>query len=227
MRSIALCTMLCLSSAGLMAHEEQRAEKVSITSLNQPDPVFVPSGDQVSVNVRARSANTLRKLVVTLDGRNVTHSFSLVDSHSMTATIAGLRPGMNTFEVFMNKGDKRPAASLKVAAALSPAAACSAASFPVNALSGMNVAIVSATPVAATATVPEHCLVNGTIDAGRVGYPSSADSAGQCLYLCHQMAGAPAECLERKIRHTRRRWPGWKHSQHDRRFGQWLCRRGQ
>jgi feruloyl esterase len=173
MRSIALCTMLCLSSAGLMAHEEQRAEKVSITSLNQPDPVFVPSGDQVSVNVRARSANTLRKLVVTLDGRNVTHSFSLVDSHSMTATIAGLRPGMNTFEVFMNKGDKRPAASLKVAAALSPAAACSAASFPVNALSGMNVAIVSATPVAATATVPEHCLVNGTIDAGRVGYPSS------------------------------------------------------
>src|SRR5206468_391449 len=103
-------------------------------------------------------------------GHDVTSAFAAVSDEEMTGTLAGLKPGINRLEVLKNRGDREPAAQLKVARARAPSVACAASSLPAAALPVPNTAVTSATLVAATPTVPEHCLVTGTIDAGRVGY---------------------------------------------------------
>ena len=179
MRRILLIALLHGAVAGAVAHDGtvERPNAYSIASLNTPDPAFVATGNSVTVRASASSAASLRKLIVTLNGRDVTHALTTVGGQSVSGTVVGLMPGMNLFEVFKNNGERSPVASLKVALAQAPATTCAPVSFSTAAFPVANVQVVSATPVAATATVPAHCVVNGTINAGRVGYPSSASAA--------------------------------------------------
>jgi feruloyl esterase len=87
--------------------------------------------------------------------------------------VVGLQPGINSLEVFKNRGERDASAGVKVARAKAPSLACSPASFPASALPVPNTVVTSATPVAATPAVPAHCLVVGTINAGRVGNETS------------------------------------------------------
>ena len=91
----------------------------------------------------------------------------------MTGTVHGLQLGLNTLELFRTAHDRRSVATLKIARARAPTLACAAESFPAAALSVPNTVITSVAPVAATATVPSHCLVAGTINAGRIGAETS------------------------------------------------------
>src|SRR3954471_13889850 len=141
----------------------------TITSLNTPDPVFVTSGDAVPVSVTATPESAIRRTTVLLNGHDVTSALSPSGPGTVSGTVHGLQPGINTLEVLRNGNDKKPMASLKVSRARAPVLACSTASFPASALPVPNTAITSVAPVAATATVPAHCLVIGTINAGRVG----------------------------------------------------------
>ena len=173
MSRIALAVLLCAAASAPQAREVVPAADYTISSLHAPDPVFVASGDSVPVRVDAALPNSLRRLVVTLNGRDVTMVLAPAGPQSLAGTVTGLQPGANLLEVFKNRGDARPVARLNVARAQGPTAPCSSVSFAVASLPVPNVLITSATPVAATATVPEHCVINGTIDAGRVGTPSS------------------------------------------------------
>src|SRR3954462_14553263 len=149
-----------------------QADGFTITSLNTPVPVFVTSGDAGPVSVTATPESAIRRTTVLLNGHDVTSALSPSGPGTVSGTVHGLQPGINTLEVLRNGNDKKPMASLKVSRARAPVLACSTASFPASALPVPNTAITSVAPVAATATVPAHCLVIGTINAGRVGTPT-------------------------------------------------------
>jgi len=160
-------------AAVAFAHDD-RHDKADFTlqSLNTPDPIFT-AADSVPIRVGAGSSRAARRAAVRLNGHEVTSALAETEPGVLTGTVAGLQPGINTFEVFEDRRERHAAASLKVARAKPPALACSPASFPASALPVPNTVVTSATPVAATATVPAHCFVIGTINAGRVGNETS------------------------------------------------------
>lgn len=171
-----LClVLLCAAAIAGPAVAGQREETAgySIASLNTPDPYFVPSGNTVPITVSVASPGEMQRVVVKLNGDNVTSELLANGPETLAGSVSGLLPGMNLLEVFHDSRELRPVASLKVALARAPVVSCSAASFSAGSLPVPNTVITSVTQVAATSTVPAHCLITGTIDAGRVGYPSS------------------------------------------------------
>ncbi len=127
----------------------------------------------MQIKVTGKSDIAVLHAVVKLNGRDVTSAFERGAPGEMTGAVSGLRPGINTFELLANKRDRDAQAQLKVARAKAPMLACAAESFPSSALPVPNTVVTSVAPVAATATVPAHCLINGTINAGRVGNQTS------------------------------------------------------
>jgi hypothetical protein len=172
MRKVLAALLLCVAG-GALAGGSERGNTYTITSLNTPDPIFVTSGNSVMIRVGAEGTWALRRIVVTLNGHDVTSAFTTWDTDSVTGTVSGLQPGINTFEVFGDRHDRRPAASLKVALAKAPAVPCDMASFPASALPVPNTVVTSVMHVPAAGTVPAYCLISGTINAGRVGQPTS------------------------------------------------------
>jgi hypothetical protein len=170
---LVLALSLAVVAGGAHADQEAARSRYSIGSLNAPDPVFVASGDSVAIRVTADPGALIGKVAVRLNGDDVTSALSSSDPGAIGGTVTGLQAGINTFEVFESSHAKRAVATLKVARARAPAVACSVDSFPVAALPVPNTVITSVTPVAASGTVPAHCLVNGTINAGRIGAETS------------------------------------------------------
>lgn len=169
-------TALALAACAAAAEgSEKRA--FAIQSLNAPDPIFVVGGNSAPISVTGPSAQALKRATVVLNGRNVTTALTLNADGALAGTVSGLEPGINTVEVLASRHDKRPQAKLKIALAVAPALPCSGATFAAATLPVPNTVVTSVTPVAATATVPAHCLVQGSIDAGRVGSPSSGSAA--------------------------------------------------
>ncbi|HET7765437.1 MAG TPA: DUF6351 family protein, partial [Burkholderiales bacterium] len=172
-RSLSLSFLAFAVFAGsVSAHDDPTGRDYGLLSLNLPDPIFTGS-DSIPVRISASTDAAIHRARVRLNGSDVTSVFSSGGEGEMTGTVAGLLPGLNTLELFKARGDKHAVASLKVARARAPALACSLSSFPVSALPVPNTVVTSVTPVAATSTVPAHCLVSGTINAGRIGAETS------------------------------------------------------
>ena len=167
----ALLVALALIAGAALA--DPKPGGYSITSLNTPDPIFVTSGDSVPISVTATPASAIRRATLLLNGQDVTSALAPSGPGAMSGTVHGLLPGINTFELLKNASEKKPMATLKVAKAKAPVLACTATSFPASALPLPNTLVTSVMPVLATPTVPAHCLVSGTINAGRVGTPTS------------------------------------------------------
>jgi feruloyl esterase len=167
-----LPVLLAAAGGAAWAHGEGPGKaEYTIESLSLPDPVFV-SGDSLPLRVSAGS-RAIRRVGVRLNGHDVTSALFPDAPGTLTGTVAGLQPGINTLELFRTRKARHPVATLKVARARAPAVACSAESFPAAALPVANTVVSSVTAVAATATVPAHCLVVGTINAGRIGNETS------------------------------------------------------
>jgi Tannase and feruloyl esterase/Tannase-like family of unknown function (DUF6351) len=169
-RAICLSLVLAAFTGGAAAHQDETG--FAIQSLNLPDPIFT-SSDSIQVRVSAGSESVMRHARIKLNGDDVTSAFATSEPGAVTGTVFGLQPGLNTFEVFKSWGAKKAQARLTVARAKAPWVACTAASFPASALPVPDTVVTSVAPVAATATVPAHCLINGTINAGRVGSETS------------------------------------------------------
>ena len=172
----ALLVALALAAGAAVAGPavaQSTSRGYGITSLNSPDPIFVTSGTSMPISISAPDA-ALRRATLLLNGNDVTSALSPGGPGTMSGTVTGLLPGINTFELLKNAKEPKPMATLKVAKAKAPVLACNAASFPVSALPVPNTAITSVAVVPANATtgVPQHCLINGTINAGRVGTPT-------------------------------------------------------
>src|SRR4051794_14097758 len=165
------CTLLlALAMAAGGALADPQPSRYTITSLNAPDPIFVTGGDAVPISVTATPSSAIRRATLLLNGQDVTSALAPSGPGAMSGTVHGLLPGINTLELLRNANENKPMATLKVAKAKAPVLACNLASFPASALPVPNTTVVtSATLMAATSTVPAHCLVVGTINAGRVG----------------------------------------------------------
>ena len=185
--------LIALALAAGAAIADPNPSGYRITSLNTPDPVFVTSGDSVAISVTAPDS-ALRRATLLLNGHDVTSALAPSGPGAASGTVHGLLPGINTFELLKNAKEKQPVATLKVASAKPPVLACSTASFPVSALPVPNTAITSATAVAANPQtgVPAHCLVVGTINAGRVGTPTpTATPQSRYTYAINWQARLP------------------------------------
>src|SRR3954464_13721999 len=187
----ALLTALALAAGAAFADSKQSG--YSITSLNTPDPIFVTSGNSMPISVTAPDS-ALRRATLLLNGHDVTSALAPSGPGKMSGTVTGLVPGINTFELLKNAKEKKPRATLKVAKAKPPVLACSTTSFPASALPVPNTAITSVTAVAANTTtgVPAHCVVVGTINAGRVGTPTpTATPQSRYTYAINWQARLP------------------------------------
>jgi feruloyl esterase len=168
-RSLCLSLFAFALAGGAAAHD---ADRYSIQSLNLPDPIFT-AADNVQIRVSAGSSAAASRASVRLNGDEVTSALAETEPGVLTGTVFGLQPGINSLEVFRSRRDRSPEAGLKIARAKAPSVACAPASFPASALPVPNTVVTSVAPVAATATVPAHCLINGTINAGRIGNETS------------------------------------------------------
>lgn len=167
-----LAVALAVPPGSSAAHEGGSSPAYAIESLNSPDPIFT-GAESIPVRISADSEVAIARARVRLNGDDVTSAFLPSEPGAMTGTVAGLLPGLNSLELFKNRGDRHAVASLKIARARMPAVACSTSSFPTSALPVLNTVVSSVTPVAATSTVPAHCLISGTINAGRIGAETS------------------------------------------------------
>lgn len=165
----ALVASLAIFAAGVYADDEA-VSRYSLSSLNTPDPVFV-AGDSVPLAVSAPT-DLIHKVALRLNGDDVTSALSPSGAGSLAGTVVGLQPGINTFQLFVHSHAHKPVATLKIARAKAPAVACSMDSFPASALPLPNTVITAVTAVGAAGTVPAHCRIDGTINAGRVGTPT-------------------------------------------------------
>jgi len=165
-------SLVVASGSTVSAAAESGPQSYAIRSLNTPGPIFT-AADSIPITISADSTARIQRAVVRLSGHDVTSAFALTQPGVKTGTVSGLVPGINTFELFATNNEGQPVATLRVARAKAPVVACSTASFPTSALPVPNTVITSATPVAATPTVPAHCFVSGTVNAGRVGAETS------------------------------------------------------
>jgi feruloyl esterase len=188
-RSLCLSLFAFALAGGAAAHD---ADRYSIQSLNLPDPIFT-AADNVQIRVSAGSSAAASRASVRLNGDEVTSALAETEPGVLTGTVFGLQPGINSLEVFKSRRDRHPEAGLKVARAKAPAVACAAESFPASALPVPNTVVSSVAPVAATATVPAHCLVVGTINAGRIGNETSPGApVARYTYAINWQARLPA-----------------------------------
>jgi feruloyl esterase len=172
-RSICLLALTLVAFAGAaIAHDDDTDAGYAIRSLNLPDPIFT-GADSIQVKISAKSSAAVRRATLRLNGDDVTSALAETEPGVMTGTVSGLQPGINSFALYETAKARHAVAKLKVARAKAPWLACSTASFPVSSLPVPNTVVTSATAVAATPTVPAHCLVTGTINAGRVGKETS------------------------------------------------------
>ena len=205
---------LALAAGGAFAHGDDKGD-YTLRSLNAPDPIFV-SGDSVQIRVSAGSSAAIGRAGVRLNGDDVTSAFSPSEEGAMTGTVVGLRRA----SIRSSSSGRRGTGTTRSPPRRWPgprrrALACNAASFPASALPVPNTVVTSVAPVAATATVPAHCLVNGTINAGRVGN-EPAPAPRHALHLCDHLAGAPAGRLEQQVLHAGRRRHRRQRAEHDR-----------
>jgi len=169
-----LSLFIVLMSVGLAfscgANCTASAAPYTIQSLNTPFPEFVSSGNSVLVRVMGPSKKAVLNSSVRLNGKDVTRAFSSDgEPGSMTGTVSGLIPGVNIIQVYPSKKSKKVLAKLTVSTATLPQLDCSgltSLTIPPKLLPSPSdvVQITSAELTAATATLPEHCKVQGKIN---------------------------------------------------------------
>ena len=120
----------------------------------------------VSIKVTGPSNQSIRGAKITLNGRNVTTSLS----GTGTGEVSGLDVGSNTFLLFESKESNEPVAKLVVERATTPAMACAAlanlAKFPIKAAGSQGGTVITLAQLnPATATLPEHCQVQGLLQS--------------------------------------------------------------
>ena len=183
---IGLLLVMVFLSAGSAFSEANPiapAAPYTIQSLNAPDPEFVSSGDSVLVKVTGPSTKSVLNSSVRLNGKDVTRVFSSDGTPgSMTGTVSGLIPGVNIIQVYPSKRSERALAKLTASTPVFPKLDCAGLTglvIPPYLLDSPSdvVQITSAVPTSATATLPEHCIVQAKINP-RIGVNNTPFAIG-------------------------------------------------
>lgn len=160
------------------AHADDQSPGFAITTPGIPAIGFV-TGDSVAIQVAGPSDNAVRGTRLTLNGHNVTSSLSQAGA----GTVTGLTPGANVLQLFAERDSDEPVARLVVERATTPAMACAAianlSGFPVQSTGsqgGTTITLAQLNP--ASATLPEHCQVQGILQS-RTGVSGLQDTPQQ------------------------------------------------
>ena len=162
----------------LPSQADQPGAGYTITSTDTT-PVGYVAEDSVMIQVTGPSAEALRHAKLTLNGVDVT----MWVSQNGAGVVSGLQVGSNTFKLFESKGSKEAVAQLVIERATQPAVTCASlatlAGFPIKpggSVGGTTVTLAQLNP--ATATLPEHCQIQGLLQS-RTGIagPSASPQA--------------------------------------------------
>jgi hypothetical protein len=177
---------LAILASTARAHNKPEPE----FSLSSPGLVLTGYVTGASVPITVTSSQRIARgsLKLKLNGVDVTSALHADGAGSLSGTVAGLEPGANVFELFARDDDGRRStrhhrhhnrhdhdwdqvAQLTIMKAIAPALACDLTTistlggFPVQpsgTMAGTRITAVSL--VAATATLPEYCLVRGILE---------------------------------------------------------------
>src|SRR3954469_9016498 len=209
----ALLVALALAAGAAVA--DSKPTGYSITSLNTPDAVFVPSGNSMPISVTAPDS-ALRRATLLLNGHDVTSALAPSGPGTMSGTVVGLLPGINTFELLKNAKEKKPLATLKVAKAKPPVLACGhlvPRVRPAGAQYGDHLGHGRGGKY--------HHRCAGALRGCRHdqrrprGHAHAHRDAAEPLHLRDQLAGASARRLEQQVPHAGRRRHRRQRAGHD------------
>ena len=135
----------------------------AIATSNTPAVGYVTT-NAVSIRVITPSHGEFHHFKLVLNGHDVTNMLS----QDGTGTVHGLKVGANTFQLYESRNLKTPVAHLVVERATAPVRTCASLAnlggFPVKPSGvGSGTTITLAQVVPATATLPEHCQVQGVM----------------------------------------------------------------
>jgi hypothetical protein len=144
---------------------DQPATGYTITSPDAPAVGYVATAS-VSIKVTGPSSEAFRRSKLTLNGHDVTFLLS----QDGAGTVSGLEVGSNTFLLFDSRNAHEPVARLVIERATNPAVTCASLAalvdFPIRpAGSEGGTTITLAQLVAPTTTLPEHCRIQGLLQA--------------------------------------------------------------
>ncbi len=175
--------MLVINQARAASHESGSGSGFSIESRNLPIADFITSGNTVEVTVTGPSLRSLMQSTLMLNGHTVRAAL-LPDpaTNSLTGTVRGLSPGINRLQLYEGHPSNRPVAELKVIVATIPLMPCDAllAAGPDSLIAAgispdsvLTSAVLNADGAtsAAGVTLPEHCVIRGTLEP-RIGIPN-------------------------------------------------------
>ncbi len=153
-----------------LSQADQPGKGYTITSPDSPAVGYVTTSS-VSINVTGPSNEAIRHLKLTLNGLDEPN----VLSQDGTGVVSGLTVGSNTILLFESKTSKEPVARLLIERATGPAVTCASlatlAGFPIKptaitpteSAAGTTITLAQLNP--ATATLPEHCQIQGLLRA--------------------------------------------------------------
>ena len=165
-RGLSAAVMLSVGTLWpFFAQAGQHATDYTITSPDAPAVGYITT-DSVSIKVAGPSNEGLRRAKLTLNGLNVTTSLS----QGGDGVFSGLKVGSNTFKLFDSKNSSEPVARLVIERATGPAVTCASlanlVNFPIKPNGpdgGTTITLAQLNP--ATATLPEHCQIQGLLQA--------------------------------------------------------------
>ena len=136
------------------------------------------TGTMLPVSVTAPTGKHAERITLKLNGKDVTSALHPDGSGALIGTVSGLTSGANTLQLFAKKEE---VATLTVMKGMAPAVSCDSlanlANFPIQPTGTMGGTIITtAKIIPAAGTVPEYCLVQGTMEErndGIAGVPGT------------------------------------------------------
>jgi hypothetical protein len=138
-------------------------------------PFTFIQGDSIQINLVAPSPELAQRMVLKVNGIDVTNSLRSTGARTMSGNVSGLIGGENVFQLFANKSAKKPTAQLKLTHGIPPKVDCASMKgrtvlasdigLPTKGVTITETKLVAAVPPTATANwgVPEYCAVSGAI----------------------------------------------------------------
>ncbi len=190
-RARGLGAAIVLSAGALCPAVSQADQPGSQYTISAPDTSAVGyvTANSVSIKVtgpssQPPSSEAIRHFKLTLNGADEPNALS----QEGTATLTGLKVGSNTILLFDSEQHGAPIAQLVIERATTPAVACASlaqlTNFPVQPIGSEGGTVITGAQLnPATATLPEHCQIDGYIrQRTGVAGPSAAPQEYQTKF---------------------------------------------
>jgi feruloyl esterase len=170
-----LIVLGCAAALSAAAHDDDAQYSISAPGTTLTG--FV-TGSTLPVSVIAPTGKHAERVTLKLNGKDVTSALHPDASGALSGTLSGLKSGANTLQLFAKKEE---VATLTVMKGMAPEASCDSLAnltgFPIQPAGTMGGTVITAAKIVpAAGTVPEYCLVQGTMEErndGVAGVPGT------------------------------------------------------